>query len=330
MFAVCDHYEPLWRNDDEARGEKRVRAWLDRYPSLGRFRDADGRPPQHSFFFPGEEYRPRFFEPLDALVQQGFGEVELHMHHADSSESQMREEILGYLETFARHGHLSRNGGRPRYAFIHGNWALANARPDGKHCGVDAELPLLFDTGCYADFTFPSVPDVSQPNIVNQIYWPIGDLSRRRAYEHGSEARVGERFDDRLLMITGPLCLDRRDDGLRPRIEYGALTAHDPPTRARVASWVRQSVCVAGRPEWVFVKVYTHGAPETQAAALLGDGGQVLHEVLTRHYNDGVAWKLHYVTAREMFNIAMAAMDGHAGDPNDYRDHVLPPPPIRA
>jgi len=28
-------------------------------------------------------------------------------------------------------------------------------------------------------------------------------------------------------------------------------------------------VTVAGRPEWVFVKVHTHGAPELQAASLL-------------------------------------------------------------
>ena len=33
------------------------------------------------------------------------------------------------------------------------------------------------------------------------------------------------------------------------------------------------------------------------------------------------------MSAREMFNIAVAAMDGHTGNPFDYRDHVLPPPP---
>jgi hypothetical protein len=29
-----------------------------------------------------------------------------------------------------------------------------------------------------------------------------------------------------------------------------------------------------------------------------------------------------------MYNIAMAAMDGYAGDPGGYRDYVLPPPPV--
>ena len=37
---------------------------------------------------------------------------------------------------------------------------------------------------------------------------------------------------------------------------------------------------------------------------------------------------LHYVTAREMFNVARAAMDGKIGDPSAYFDYVVPPPPI--
>jgi hypothetical protein len=157
--------------------------------------------------------------------------------------------------------------GRLRYAFIHGNWCLANARRDGRKCGVDEELPLLFDTGCYADFTFPAAPDESQPAIVNKIYWPEGDLARRRSYESGSPARVGQRRHDRILMIEGPLAFALRPGRfLAPRIENSAVTAADPPTPARVRSWVNQGIGVEGRPEWVFVKVYTHGAPEKQAA----------------------------------------------------------------
>ena len=80
----------------------------------------------------------------------------------------------------------------------------------------------------------------------------------------------------------------------------------------------------------MFVKVHTHGAPEKQAASLLGEGGRMLHTELTTRYNDGKRWRLHYVTAREMFNIAIAAMDGKDGDPGAFRDHVLPPPPAAA
>jgi len=332
LFCFCDHYEPLWKNTDRERGAERVRSWLEGYPRLAAgFRDADGRPPRHSFFFPGEEYDPRYLDALAALAGRGLGEVELHLHHDRDTGSELRRKIDDYLRLFTSHGHLSRDReGKPRYAFIHGNWCLANARSDGRWCGVDEELPLLFDTGCYADFTFPAAPDESQPSLVNQIYWPEGDLSRRRAYEHGTAARAGGPiFRDRILMIQGPLALGFRPGGVpRPRIENAALTAADPGTADRVATWVRQGIGVAGRPDWIFVKVHTHGAPETQAASLLGEGGRTLHTALTTRYNDGQRWRLHYVTAREMFNIAMAAMEGKSGDPNAYRDHVLGPPPV--
>ncbi len=330
LVALCDHHEPLWNKADERHGAERIRVWREGYPRLtADYRDADGRPPRHSFFFPGEEYRPQFLEPLAELARAGLGEVEIHLHHdgdtAETLEAQLRETIAN----FTRHGHLARDReGRPRYAFIHGNWALANARPDGRWCGVDEELPLLFRTGCYADFTFPAAPDPSQPNIVNRIYWPTGDLSAKRCYESGAPARVGQVMTDRLLLLQGPLALSRRPGRrLSLRIENSALTANDPPSSARAKTWVSRNIHVEGRPEWVFVKLHTHGAPDKQAASLLGDGGHALHRILTTEYNDGRRWRLHYVTAREMFNIAIAAMDGKSGNPGQYRDHVLPPPP---
>ena len=329
LFAFCDHFEPLWGHASFARGEERVRAWGSRYPVLAqRYRDADGLHPRHSFFFPGEQYAPELLEPLAVLTRAGLGEVELHLHHDGDSATHLRLEIARYLAAYMRHGLLSRDGeGRPRYGFIHGNWCLANARGDGRWCGVDEEVSLLFETGCYADFTFPSAPDASQPHRINQIYWPTGNLRRRRSYESGERARVGRPRSDRILLIEGPLALARRRGHLLPRIESAAVTAADPASPARVRTWVSQRIHVEGRPEWVFVKVHTHGAPETQAESLLGAGGDALHRELTTRYNDGHRFILHYVTAREMFNIARAAIDGKTGAPGDYRDYLLPPPP---
>ncbi|HTQ05763.1 MAG TPA: hypothetical protein VMI54_17995 [Polyangiaceae bacterium] len=330
LFALCDHYEPLWGDVDRARGRDRVERWARGYaPAFSEFRDADGRAPRHSFFFPGEQYEPRYLDLLGGLVVQGYGEVEVHLHHDGDDAQKLAHDLGRYTAAYAEHGHLTRDrDGRPRYAFIHGNWCLANSRPDGRYCGVDSELAVLFETGCYADFTFPSAPDSTQPNIVNQIYWPTGDPSRARAHEHGTRARVGTVMRDRILMIQGPLALARRKLGFR--IESSALTARDPGTPERVATWVAQDIHVEGRPEWLFVKVHTHGAPETQAEALLGEPGRALHRELTRRYNDGKRFVLHYVSAREMFNIALAGMQGLRGDPNLYRDHALPPPPLAA
>jgi hypothetical protein len=328
LFAFCDHFEPRWESPPPEVASDRVRRWREGYPALAaRFRDAEGRPPRHSFFFPGEEYAPEYLASLAELAAAGLGEVELHLHHDNDTEAGLRRDIAHYLTSFCEHGHLSREDGRPRYAFIHGNWCLSNARRDGRDCGVDAELPLLHETGCYADFTFPSAPDESQPGLVNQIYWPDGDLARRRAYEQGRRARVGEVLRDRILIVQGPLALGMRASRRFLRIENADVTAVNPATPARVASWVRQNIHVEGRPEWVFVKVHTHGAQEAQSHALLGEGGRRLHEILTTTYNDGKNWSLHFVTAREMYNVALAAMEGRAGDPAQYFDYRLKPPP---
>jgi hypothetical protein len=332
LVALCDHYEPLWGDAGREQGRRRVDRWLHGYPELARgFRDADGRPPRHSFFFPGEQYQPEYLDALATLAKRGLGEVEVHLHHDGDDEHKLTRDLGDYLAAFAGHGHLTRDaGGRLRYAFIHGNWCLANSRRDRRYCGVDSELAVLFSTGCYADFTFPSAPDETQPGIVNQIYWPSGDPRRSRSHEEGVRARVGQAMTDRILMIQGPLALARRAGGLRLRIDSAALTANDPATPARLRTWVSQGIQVAGRPDWVFVKLHTHGAPEKQAESLLGAGGHALHHLLTTRYNDGRRFVLHYVTAREMFNIALAAMHGHSGNPAAYRDYSLPPPPVAA
>lgn len=334
LFAVCDHYEPLWGKTTPLDvGDARVEAWENRYPILAeQFRDADGLPPRHSFFFPGEEYDPRFLERLARLAAAGYGEVELHLHHDGDTADALRQDIATHLDNFAQHGHLSRettpSGERYRFAFIHGNWCLANARKDGRWCGVDEEVQLLFDAGCYADFTFPSAPDECQPNLVNQIYWPTGDLRRRKAYATGDAARVGQVLRDRLLMVTGPLALTRRPGTkLRFRIESSALSHDDPPSAARVRSWIAQNIHIQGRPEWLFVKVHTHGAPEDNANVMLGDAALSMHHELARIARQS-GMVLHYVTAREMYNIAMAAMEGGSGDPAQYRDHIIAPPPV--
>jgi len=332
LFAVCDHFEPLWRGVAPSQGLARVRAWADGYPTChGPFRDAAGRPPRHTFFYPGEQYAPEYLDPLAELARRGFGEVEVHLHHDGDTPATLRRSLDQAVADFGRHGHVSRDAaGRPRWAFIHGNWCLANGRRDGRWCGVDAELQVLFEAGCYADFTFPSAPDETQPGIVNRIYWPVGDLGRRRAHERGERARVGVFRRDRLLLVQGPLALARRPGRFAVRIEASALDGADPPTPERVDTWVAQDIHVAGRPEWVFVKVHTHGAPERNAATLLGPHGRRLHEHLAARYNDGRRWILHYVTAREMYNVAAAAMEGATGDPSAHRDRLIPPPPVVA
>ena len=69
-------------------------------------------------------------------------------------------EISIVIPVYNEEGDLPWTGERSEvgYAFIHGNWSLCNSRPDGRYCGVNNELDVLRETGCYADFTLPSAP----------------------------------------------------------------------------------------------------------------------------------------------------------------------------
>ena len=114
LFAFCDHYEPLFGGVSEAVGDERVRAWEVDYPKMAeRYRDADGEPPKHSFFFPGEQYVPSYLERLARLAEGGFGEVELHLHHDNDTAPKLKDDIARYLGLYAEHGHLSRDASGP-------------------------------------------------------------------------------------------------------------------------------------------------------------------------------------------------------------------------
>jgi hypothetical protein len=383
VFCVADHFEPFANGASATEALERVRRWVEEYPrAVGAYRDADGRPPRHTFFFPADEYDDACVGLLADFCRAGFGEIEIQLHHRhDTAEGLSRK-----LETFRdylhnRHGMLGCDAtGAVRYGFVHGNWALCNSRPDGDWCGVDAELGVLANTGCYADFTFPSAPSPTQPQMVNAIYYASDCPGIPRGHDRGMlassaasgkwQAASGQAESvgvgacrsggegvvriisghgnvtsgrcrpassiqypvsasvPALLLIQGPLAPDwrRRKWGVLPRLENAEISGVNPPSSGRVDLWVRQHVHVGGRPDWVFVKVHTHGGVERNRTVLLGEGIRRMHEHLQRRYNDGVEWSLHYATAREMFNMAKAAECGTSGNPRDQRDWLVGAP----
>ena len=97
------------------------------------------------------------------------------------------------------------------------------------------------------------------------------------------------------------------------------------PTPERIAGWIKSGIHVQGRPEWIFVKVFTHGALMQDHEAVLGKWADQMYSTLEEKYNNGFQYILHYVTAREAYNIAKAAEAGKGGDPNNYRNFLIPP-----
>ena len=253
FFCLADHFEPAHGSPGIAVERDRVRAWVERLPRLAdRHRDTDGRPPQHTFFFPAEEYRPEHLDALAALCRSGLGEVEVHLHHDRDTRDGLREKLSTFKTQLVEHGLLARESqtDTARYAFIHGNWALDNSRMDGRWCGVDDELTVLAETGCYADFTLPSAPSDTQTRKVNSIYYAVDDPLRSRSHESGVSAAVGRPPSGDLLLIQGPLALDwnRRKWGVLPRLENAAISDTNPPTLERFRRWVRVGIGVEGTP----------------------------------------------------------------------------------
>jgi hypothetical protein len=333
LLCVADHYEPLHGRVSPQQGAGRVERWREEYPRFcAGLRDSDGRPPRHTFFFPPEEYKPEYMEGLVALCRAGLGEVEVHVHHDNDTEENLRRLLTEYRELLtSRHGLLGRRrvGGAAAYGFIHGNWALCNSRPDGRWCGVNGELEVLRDTGCYADFTLPSAPNPTQTRKVNSIYYASGNPRKPRAHDGGIDVGAGPRPEGGLLMVQGPLLLDwgRRKWGVFPKLENACLQANQQPTARRLDLWLRARIQVPTRPDWFFVKVHTHGAKESNADFLLGPPMRDFHEALRKRAEEHPNFHYHYVTAREMYNLARAAEANWDGDVASALDYELVAPP---
>ena len=334
LIALADHFEPsilpatphLLAPRDEQ--ERRLERWCREYPKLAdRHRDVDGRPLLHTYFSPAEQYDESLVARLAEHCRQGWGEIEIHLHHGVSTpdDSQnTRRALCEFRDRLVAHGCLSRldGAGPPRYAFVHGNWALANS-DGGRYCGVDDELEILAETGCYADFTLPSAPSTAQTRKINSLYECAPPLGRRAAHRRGSNLRAGTRIRRLPLIVQGPLLMAMRRRGstlLRPYIENSEVTAANPPTIARLKLWQSAAVNVDGRPDWIFVKLHCHGMDPRDEPAMFGEPLRAfLRELLA--YEDGV--RTHFLTAREMVNVIFAACDGKDGDPGLYREYRL-------
>jgi hypothetical protein len=326
LICIADHFEPSWGGASDPEGEARVAAWAEEYPkNLGGFRDSDGRAPRHTFFYPIDQYIPRHVDALAGLCRSGYGEVEIHLHHDRDTAANLESTLRGFTRLLVdRHGLLGRwPDGRVAYGFIHGNWALDNARPDGRWCGVNNELDVLRRTGCYADFTMPSAPDTTQTRKINSIYYAVGDPCRTKSHDHGVDVGTAPPPEDGLMLIQGPLRLWRPRDRWVPRIENGCVQDGQPPTPERLDQWLRAGVGVASRPEWVFIKLHTHGAKEANRRVLLGEPMMEFHRSLARRAMLDAQFRYHYVTAREMYNLAKAAEAGWTGSVASAKNHVV-------
>src|ERR1700721_4102811 len=88
VFALADHFEPAIVPDQGsarvpyAEQERRLERWCREYPRLfENFRDAEGRPFVHTYFYPAEQYEQSLVARLADLGPRGGGEFESLFTH---------------------------------------------------------------------------------------------------------------------------------------------------------------------------------------------------------------------------------------------------------
>jgi len=335
IVALADHFEPAI---DPADGQKRVPRseqerrlewWAREYPKVvDDRRDHDGRPLVHTYFYPAEQYDAGLVEMLADHCHAGWGEVEVHLHHGffhpDTAEN-TRRVLTEFRDHLAfRHRCLATEAAsnQPRYAFVHGDFALANSVP-GCCCGVDSEMQILADTGCYADLTLPTgVWHAAQVARINSVYECALPLDRAAPHREGRDLTAGRPPGIFPLIVQGPLVTDLRRSlrSARPVLDNGGITEANPATMHRCSLWKQAQVRVLGRPDWLFIKLHCHSMDPTQKDAVIAAG---FRNFLTAFVGGAADRKetLHFVTAREMTNILLAACDGREGNPGAYRDY---------
>jgi hypothetical protein len=335
IVAVADHFEPAIDPEDgrkrvpRSEQERRLEWWSREYPkAVDRWRDDDGRPFVHTYFYPAEQYDEGLLEMIARHCHSGWGETEVHLHHGmsepDTAEN-TRRLLTDFRDRLAfRHRCLAaeEGSGRPRYCFVHGNFALANSA-GGRFCGVESEMKVLAETGCYADFTLPTgSPHPAQTAKINSLYECALPLEQAVPHRKGNDLGAGRAPRIFPLIVQGPLLADLRRSrlSLRPVFETGAITQPNPMSLHRLALWKQANIHVAGRPDWLFIKLHCHSMDPAQKDVVIGNEFRTFLEQLVSGATERKE-TLHFVTAREMANIILAACDGKEGNPGEYRDY---------
>ncbi|MBC7798247.1 MAG: hypothetical protein H7Z37_15350 [Pyrinomonadaceae bacterium] len=335
IFTIANHFEPAWSDNgalDIDSQRRRLDDWHLKARAIGEsVRDSDGTKFRHTNFYPAEQYDYQLLETLAAIESEGLGETEVHLHHGvekpDTAEN-LRRQLTDFRDCLANeHKLLSRfNGdGEPKYAFVHGNLALGNSA-NGKYCGVDSELQILAETGCYADFTLPSAPDETQVPKINSIYQASGDFMKAVPHKTGENVRVGTKIEKLPLIVNGALVFNwsRRIKGLPvPRLDDGALVANQAMDLTRFYRWKNANISVIDKPEWIFVKLYCHGFFDYDMDSCIGERAKRFFSEIIQHGAKTDSYQVHFASARETFNMICAAANGEQGAPNDFRDYRL-------
>jgi hypothetical protein len=328
LFCMTDHYEPGSGGVSDGEARDRVDQLLIEYPKLAdKHQDSAGNKPTRSWFIPPHYHVNSYLKDVVGLCEKGYGEIELHLHHGKhcpDTSSNLKETIELCVAEYSEFGIFGSENGVRKYGFIHGDWALDNSR-GGAFCGVNDEISILKESGCYADYTFPS-PNEASPSQINSIFYATDNPIEPKSHDRGVLVEKGTAPTGDLMIIQGPLypyLKNGKPWGLR--VSGDEINGQSVVTEDRIDACIKTGISVKGKDNWVVVKMHTHGA--TDAKGVLGKEMDDIFTHLEASYNDGKNYKLHYVTARELYNIIKSVeANEECSDPELYRNYKISAP----
>lgn len=290
QYFHADHFEPwsLGLNEKTARGVERMREMSAASP-LGRKMSlfycpyvpyhldagrASGKPDGDAVIFGSrsadqERMGQEVIRPLVELDQH---EIHLHVHHEfwTRNESNFDNPVSRWVNAnstaamdkarldsfFARCKEVIGNEiGKSfdRWAFVHGNWALAASDP--LICTIDNELSMIMRHGGFGDFSFPAGRGYCDPKLLAPF--TCLPLDRARAYDDPAsdprpvEAGTGTLQPDRFFIWNSPI-----------KARYSSIDYYSEPNRELfktpdrlLAEWFKGSVSFGGD---LFIKTHAH------------------------------------------------------------------------
>jgi hypothetical protein len=317
IFLIADHHEHSF---DDSKALQSARAWNKKYiENIRGQTDSYGNIFQYTWFYPYDNKRtPSALVELNRMPFDGYGEIEFHWHNWDVENNEFHNNLSDALTWFNSLGIMLPMGenATAKFGYVAGNWDLDNALGT-KVQGPSREIESLKSLGGYADFTFPNYSK-TQPSHFSEIYY-VTDNDLDRSYDVGQELEVTGLPRDDLIVFQGPTAFDLATR----RAEFGTVEAWWPADWAhRIPLWIKHAPFVQGKSQWRFVKTYTHGV-QSREFILSSHFTDMLSTL--KNYTDEHGIKLHYMTAREAFNVVKAAEAGLKGDPEEYKDYIIPP-----
>jgi len=248
------------------------------------------------------------------LFEPGAHEAHLHVHHEfwtrneshfdtavskwvnANSTAAMDRERLDLCFTLSREI-IGRELGRPfdRWAFVHGNWALAASDP--LICTIENELGMIMRHGGFGDFSFPAGRAYCDPKL--QSPFTCRPLDGKRPYDDPASDPVplaagsGVLSSDRFFIWNSPI-----------KAQYSSLDYYSEPNRelfkqsARILSeWLGNSVAFG--PD-LYIKTHAHSMkweyeifkPDSQIPHLYPDVVNIFEELLRVCDKAGVEFRL--------------------------------------